>query len=252
MLLNETIDIQNKLAEYCKTGKETNIPGTIPERLHHYRRLIYNIVDDAMSTAFPITKEWLTPEEWDLMISDFLAKHPAQTPQVWKLPFEFYAFVKKSGYAGRFGKEALNDLLFFEWLEIEVHTMPDKPLPQLTKTGNIRNDLLVLNPHSKLITLEYPVHNQHADEASKNKRVWYILIFRDLNTDAVRFIQMSPLFAFVVEMLTEAPAGVKELIASISEATGINDEKTIQAGLLPFLEDMKNKTAIAGYVRETP
>ena len=247
MLLNETIKIQNSVAEYCKTGIEKDIPGVTPDRLHHYRRLIYNIVDDTMETAFPVTKQWLTQEEWDILISDFLNLHPAQTPQVWKLPFEFYLFAKQNNYASKFNKKALNDLLYFEWLEIEIHTMPDKELSEIKNTGNTYTDPLVLNPHSKLIRLEYPIHIQHADQASGNKGNWQILIYRDNKTDIVHFIQLSPLFAYVTELLKYKPLSVKKMSNGIIRTTDIINEKTLLTGLIPFIENMLNRTVILGF-----
>ena len=43
-------------------------------------------------------------------------------------------------------KPYLEDLLYFEWMEIEVHTMPDKPYPDYQSRGNIFMDRLALNP----------------------------------------------------------------------------------------------------------
>ncbi len=247
MLLNETIDIQNRVARYCKSGIEEDIPGVTKNRLHNYRRLIYNIVDDTMSTAFPITKEWLSRDEWDMLVSDFLANHSAQTPQVWKLPSEFYSYVKNNNYANRFKKEALNDLLFIEWIEIEVHTTPDISVPEYKADGDLLSDKLILNPHFRLIQLTYPVHNHHAGEASKNRGNWYLLIYRNQETNAVHFMQLSQLYVFIIEQLTDNPMSVSDLIPLINTAFGIDDEATLLANLKPFIESLAAKTVILGY-----
>lgn len=248
MLLNETIDIQNRVARYCKTGIEEDIPGVTKNRLHNYRRLIYNIVDDTMSTAFPITKEWLNSNEWDMLVSDFLANHPAQTPQVWKLPSEFYSFVKRNSYAERFNKEALNDLLFIEWVEIEVHTTPDITVSGYKRDGDLLGDKLVLNPHFRLIQLAYPVHNYHAAEASKNRGNWYLLIYRNQVTNAVHFMQLSQLYVFIIEQLTDNPLSVDDFVPLINIAFGIDDESTLLDNLKPFVESLVAKTVILGYL----
>ncbi len=247
MLLNETIDIQNRVARYCKTGIEEDIPGVAKDRLHNYRRLIYNIVDDTMTTAFPITKEWLSKEEWDLLVSDFLATHPAQTPQVWKLPSEFYSFVKLKDYANKFNKEALNDLLFIEWIEIEVHTTPDITLPKYKMQGNVLTGKLVLNPHFRLIQLTYPVHIHHADKASENIGNWYVLVYRNQETNAVHFMQLSQLHAFIIEQLTNNLVSLSDLIPMINTAFGIDDEATLLSHLKPFIKNLITKTVILGY-----
>ncbi len=247
MLLNETIDIQNKVAKYCKTGIEENIPDITENRIHHYRRLIYNIVDDTMLIAFPITKEWLNSDEWDMLISDFLAKHPAKTPQVWKLPSEFYSFVKQQNYSVKFNKEALNDLLYFEWLEIEIHTMPDINVPQYSTKGNILNDKLILNPHFRLIELVYPIHIHHADEATKNKGEWYVIIYRNYETNTVHFMQLSLLHLFIIERLTDSPLSLSNLIPMINTAFGIDNEASLLTHLKPFIKNLLTKTVILGF-----
>ena len=241
MLLNETIEIQNRVAEYCKTGIEKDIPGVTPGRLHNYRRLIYNIVDDTMATAFPVTKKWLTPNEWDILISDFLKDHPAQTPQVWKLPFEFYEFVEQKGYADKFDKAAMNNLLFFEWLEIDIHTMPDKTVTVSKKNNDMLNDKLMLNPHSAIVRLEYPVHLMHAEKAADNKGEYFVIIYRNHETDAVHFTALSPLFAYFLDQL---PVSLKEVIPSLSITFGIPDRATVLNGLMPFIDDCVKQTII--------
>ena len=56
MLKKETQLQQNLLADYCRTGTEPEgLIGINKENLHHYRRLVYNIVTDILETAYPIT-----------------------------------------------------------------------------------------------------------------------------------------------------------------------------------------------------
>ena len=56
------------------------------------------------------------------------------------------------------GKPFLDDLLYFEWMEIEVHTMPDRPFPDYVKEGNVLEDRLAFNPEYEIIRMDYPVH----------------------------------------------------------------------------------------------
>jgi hypothetical protein len=200
-----------------------------------------------MSTAFPITKEWLSKEEWDTLVSDFLTNHPAQTPQVWKLPSEFYSFAKQNNYAEKFSKEALNDLLFVEWIEIEVHTTPDITLPGYKKQGKVLIDKLVLNPHFRLIQLTFPVHIHYADMASGKSGNWYVLVYRNQETNVVHFMQLSQLHAFIIEQLSKNPLSVRELIPMINVAFGIDDEATLLSHLKPFVKKLITKTVIVGY-----
>jgi len=159
MLYNkETYELQQQFARWCRTGKRVNIVGTKAEGLKHYRRLLRNNINNTMKQAFPIANNILSAEGWDMLIDDFFALHDARTFQVWKLPFEFYRFVSEQSYGIRFNKPYLSDLLHFEWIEIEVHTMADQQAEPYLKNGDVKNDLIEVNKEYRLIRLSFPVH----------------------------------------------------------------------------------------------
>ena len=144
MLTPDTIEIQNKLASYCRTGEEVEIPGVSQNRLRHYRRLVKNVIHNTMKQAFPITHKLLERAEWEEMVDRFFIEHDAQTPKVWELPKEFYEYVKRSGYAKKYDRPYLDDLLYLEWIEIEVHSMPDKNPEDVKHDGNPFQDSVIV------------------------------------------------------------------------------------------------------------
>ena len=144
-LKKETLEIQNNLGDYCRTGVYKNIDGVSQERLTHYRRLVFGNVKSVLEKAYPITLEWLSEDEWLILVNDFFEFHDSQSPKIWELPQEFMEFVKTNGYDRKFDKPALNDLLLIEWIEIEVHTMMDIEVAAHRKHGDLLNDALVLN-----------------------------------------------------------------------------------------------------------
>ena len=133
LLKTETYQHQSKLAQYCRNGKPVAIPGTIETRLPHYRRLVFNVVKDSLEAAYPIAHSFINEKDWREMAYRFFSEHNCQTPQVWKLPFEFYEFATAGDFANKYNIPFLNDLLYFEWLEIEVYMMEDLPFPNFKK-----------------------------------------------------------------------------------------------------------------------
>src|SRR5210317_158344 len=113
-LRKETITIQENLGEYCRTGHHQELPGLTPGRIHHYRRLISNVVHDTLRTAFPISVAALGEETWRLLVEEFFSSGLPQTPQVWKLPFEFYTFHASRETGQRIQRPFLEELLYFE------------------------------------------------------------------------------------------------------------------------------------------
>lgn len=60
-LLNHTHQHQSALAAYCRTGELPDIPGVVMENVPQYRRLVYNVIDDMLQNAYPLTYEYLRP-----------------------------------------------------------------------------------------------------------------------------------------------------------------------------------------------
>ncbi|WP_066628026.1 HvfC/BufC N-terminal domain-containing protein [Labilibacter marinus] len=241
MYLNKsTIDIQTQLASYCRTGQEQEIEKVSQERVKHYRRLVFSNVKNTLETAYPITLEWLSDDEWLKLVNDFFEMHDAQSPKIWELPKEFMEFVTQNKYAATFNKPALNNLLLVEWVEIEVHTMMDKEWPAVEARGEV----LLLTPEYQLLHLDYPVHIFNGDDAQDKKGDWFIYIFRNRETDGVQFLNISALHVFVLEKLYETPLTLDDLLPIISAVFGLNDMKTLQNHLKTFFSDLRKKGAL--------
>lgn len=247
-LHKDTERIQNLLGDYCRTGVERDIPGITPGRVHHYRRLVYNVVRDTMDTAFPITLVALGEERWDVLVQDFFSSEQPQTPQIWKLPLEFYRYHSNQETGTRIQKPFLDDLLYFEWIEIEIHTMPDKPFPEYSQTGNIFLDRLVFNPEYEIVRLEYPVHMYSAEKTLELKGNYFVLVFRSPETGNVQFLNLSGLNTYILTRLADEPIPLNDLKGDIAQMAGIESEKYLDEALSIFIGDLIDKKLILGYI----
>ena len=99
LLHKETHRAQRQLANYCRSGKSTIINGADPDRLYHYRRLIFNVLNNTIERAYPIFRRITSDEEWKNIVKDFQINHNAKEARIWMLPFEFYEFCKSNNYA---------------------------------------------------------------------------------------------------------------------------------------------------------
>lgn len=245
-LKKETHNIQSQLAEYCKTGIMVEIEGARQDRLHHYRRLTYNIVKEALVTAYPIAYKSLKENQWMQMVDEYYVRHKMNTPLVWKMPYEFYEFCIEANYADKFELPYLEDLLYFEWIEIELHTMPDKEFDNYNDTGDLMGDKLVITPEYELLSFDYPVHKFKGDELLDKKGNYFVLIFRKHDTGAVRFINLSSYFAVVLQLLIEEGLTFKKAIQKASMSFGVDYDKSIQYGL-SFANDLIAQGFILGF-----
>jgi len=242
----ETYQIEKELAHWCKTGDPVAIPGTRQKGLDQYRRLIRNNIHNAMEQAFPISFTVLSEEQWNTLINDFHAKHPASTPQVWKLPHEFYQFVKENNYAEHFSLPFLDDLLHFEWIEIAVHTMEDIAPPPCKKEGILLTDKIVVHPEHQLIRLTYPVHLYAAEEALQHPGDYFLLTFRTRDFD-VRFVDLPALHAFYFEQISLGKT-VSDILETIKKSTPqmINTVE-LRQNIQGFIRTMFSQGIFCGY-----
>lgn len=249
LLTKNTHDIQSGLASYCRTNTPVNLPGITPGRVHHYRRLVYNIIDDTFSGAFPITRSFLTDDEWDFLVDRFFSNHPCSTPSIWRLPKEFYEYVQQHPSVLNEKYPFLTDLLYFEWLEIEIHTMPDEPALPYREKGDLINDELVLNPEFRLVQLEYPVHCTKPADLLKHTKpsINFVLIFRHPETGNVEFFDLSALYAILITQLHETQKPVSTLLDSICPLFNLEHNLAVSNEVEVFVNELMNKKFIRGF-----
>jgi hypothetical protein len=197
MLTQETKNIQVQLADYCQLKEVEPIPGTVPKHLHHYRRLIYNIIDDALESAYPITRGLCTDVQWELLVDEFVVEHPCQHPQIFRMPYELIAFAEQKDYATQFNIPFLQDLLYFEWIEIEVHSMADVVPEESVLTGDFMQSNLVFNPYFKIIQLDYPIHLLKSQEINGLTGSYFLIVYREPN-GTVQYTELNQFTAGVL------------------------------------------------------
>ncbi len=243
----KTYQTQKKLTNWVRTGSNPKVPGTKMEGLKQYRRLFRNNINNTMEQAFPITFEVLNKEQWKQLIDDFFALHNAKTPHVWKLPFEFYRFVKKQGYSSKFNMPFLNDLLHFEWLEIEIFTMQDIRPEPYKKTGDLLNDRIECNNEFQLTQLKYPVHLFAAKESLKHSGDYYLLSYRMPETYEVKFIDFPVLHVLFFEKICNDRMSANEIIEEISDQNPSVDKEHLKQNIEEFIETMFSEKVFLGY-----
>lgn len=251
MSLNqETAAIQEQLARYCRSGKLNPIKGASEKRLPHYRRLVYNVVNGAMEQAYPITLQVLSEQEWEELIQAFFEQHDPQSNQVWKLPKELYEFAKNEEWHIKINMPFLIDLLYFEWIEIEVYCMPDCITTAYRKTGDIWSDALVVNPEFRLIHLQYPVHKKAWHTLESLKGNYFVLVFREPDSGKVRFIELSALFALTFEQLAGEATMAEQALLMAAEQLKVEDKKMVKEKGAAFLLELIEQQAILGYKQQ--
>jgi hypothetical protein len=203
---------QSALAAYCRTGRYKEIPGVRTRHVNHYRRLVFNVVEDMLRSAYPLTHHLLSAREWKAMVQGFFSNHPCQSPQVWYMPRELYEYLQQKQPPLLKRYPFLLELLWFEWLEVELFMMEDRPA-LYNISGDISTDRLVLNPEHHLQHFEYPVHLEQAKRiTAADKGNYFLVLFRKPESGDVAFMNLSPALVTVLELLAEGPQRLDALV----------------------------------------
>lgn len=246
LLLDTTHTQQSKLAAFCRTGKWQNIPGVNKENAAYYRKLVYNIADDMLQNAYPLTHELLTAKEWNNAVNDFFSNHACQSPQVWYMPKEFYQFIKHTKHPLLNKYIFLEELLLFEWLEVELFMMEDEPV-EYAETGDVLFSRLVLNPEHRLLTFQYPVHKINAKEITASHKGSYFVIAHRNREGEIIFTDSSPAFIRMIEYLREKPLSIKELITAFETEYSLQLNEENQEQIIHFFTNAYHQHLISGY-----
>ena len=250
LLHHETLTQQQMFADYCRTGKTHSIIGASPERLAHYRRLVTNIIDDSLASAYPLTNELLTAKEWERLVHNFFSRHHCSSYQIWQMPFELIAYVEtnETKLLGKY--PFLMDLLRFEWLEIEIHMMEDMAIPNAYAKGDLVNDIIVYNPEFSILQVSFPVHLKSPKKLHQRDRGNYaILVYREAKDGKVSFMDISPLFAWFIQGTHNERKTIAQLASEAAAQVHIPEMEIINNSI-PFLRELQNKKFIIGFTDE--
>jgi hypothetical protein len=244
---NKAFNEQKKFAFYCRTGNYKRLSGTTPNRIKHYRNLVWNVIEDSLQTAFPLSYKLLGINEWNKLVQDFFSNHNCKAFQVWKMPVEFYAYFSSKDLSLKNKYPFLQNLLLFEWKEIEIFMLEDTLVEKFHSRGNVLIDDLILNPDYELLQLDYPVHIKRAgDITTEDKGNYFLLIFRNPENFEVQFIDIGIPHVWLIEHIIQEKKSVYHLTKQASETFQTNEKDLLQH-FETFLKQMQEQKFILGF-----
>jgi len=140
-----------------------------------------------------------------------------------------------------------NDLLYFEWIEIEVHTMADQSPEPYKKDGDVNKNKIEVNPEYRLIKLNFPVHLYATEEAKKHSGNYFLLVYRHPDNFEVRFVDLPALHILFFEKIVNEEMTISEILKEIEEASGSENIETVEKNILEFVEIMFDQKVFLGY-----
>lgn len=233
-LKDDTKILQGRLAKFCRDGLEVELEGTQAGRLHHYRRLVSNVIFDALETAYPLTKKLLPPKKWTQLCNNFFEENDCSAYQVWRMPEEFYHYAQKQDKVDLSKYPFIDDLLKLEWSEVEYYCMPDRAMPSPDDSR------LQLNPEHGILNFEWPVHRINALHIGHDKKGnYFALILREPKEKKVHFFDLSIAHVAFLELLDANVGNLQKTYLDLNLQLGIQDPNFLEENLKDFLTNMK-------------
>ncbi len=199
--LVKTFKVQQAFASAIRQEKVFKNKLSRPEALDHYRRMVFNVAEDAINAAYPLTRKLLSTSEWSQLVKDFYRSGEMQSPQIWRMPEALIAFVEKHYLPFQRKYPFLLELMQFEWAEVAVYMMPDIGL-DIKLNGDADKGNVVLNPEMELMHFNFPVHLKPAGTISVNDRSnFFVSLHRHPESGKVLFTNLSPLTAQMIALL---------------------------------------------------
>jgi len=243
----DTYQQQSELAKYCRTNILDNSLKVRKDRVHHYRRLIYNVVEDSLQAAYPLLNNLLSEEQWNKLVNDFFATHACQSTQIWKMPGEFYEFIKSNKLQLKTTYPHLDDLAYFEWIEVEMFMMEDIEYPLFKTDGDWVYDKIAVNPEFRLLQLSYPVHIKNSQSiTAANKGQYFLLVFREKETGKVQFIDISAMYALIIENIIKGLT-LNEVLLELKGILKFDNMNLVIEQIIRFFNSLKKKGFLPGF-----
>lgn len=197
MSAKQLTNIQKKMVDFCRKPSSSlpKIDFTKEENVSQYPRLIRIILSDTIISAYPITQRFISEENWEKIIEFFICNHTSEDREIWKLPKHLLGMSIKQNWAKEFDLPFLDELLEFEWLEIDVFNRKDTEVPKLSKTIDLEKPFFA-NPDVSILIAEYPIHKYN--ESSKiieNKGTYIIFCYRRPSTLKSYYLEVNPWLA---------------------------------------------------------
>lgn len=221
-LKTETARLQSELAQYCRAKKE-DAEVARKDRLHHYRRLVFNNVYNVLETAYPVACEILGRKVFKQLVERFFASHDPKDPQYWKFPFELIAYVSNHESTLMRTFPFLRDLLLFEWAEIDIHVRPN--VVHTKNMGSIdsvlsSDQIFKITPYYSILELDYPVHLLRQGKQSLDQEATFILVYRTFEGYDVNYYHLSPYTVILLNLIASAKLSLRELYVELQRISG--------------------------------
>jgi len=251
MLRESTIDLMRTLAQSVRDGTRIRENQGRSDSELLYGDLVKNGFSMCLARAFPIAKKQLSQvrsdsphysSAWDHLVGDFISQTCSPTPYLWQMPRELVTSPILIPFAHRYSVPWLEDLLSFEWTEIEVSMMSDEHCNK--EAPRVEPRRYTLNPHHKIFYLRHPVFLVTVPEEWSRQGHFFVCCFRPARSNDARYIQLDPLLVSLIERWGRESLSTDQILAITTELAPPSHREQIEISVTTNLTILKQQELI--------
>ena len=176
----------------------------VTERMQVYRTLLFNNVSSFINLVYPIARTLLSETKWQSLLQDFFQNAQNQSPFYNDISLQFREYLDEQQHPVLQEYPWLAELLQYEWLELYLDTL------EIAEKQYIEAPVWQLKTQVWVLVYQYPVYRWALNQTELEQAPSAIMVWRNL-ADQVCVEALSPLFAQLIEQLSQAPLSELEL-----------------------------------------
>lgn len=246
-------DLQRQFAAHIRDPeRHPPPPGIEPRRMKIYTDLFIRNIDGVLAGSFPVLRRILPDEHWQAMVRDFYARHASRHPQFWRVAEEFLAYLAEERGEVAGDPPFLGELAHYEWAELALGLSTAEADPSLADpNGDLVEGIPVLSPLAWPLVYAWPVHRLSADYQPDEPpaQPTCLVVYRD-RSDEVRFMEVNPVTARLLELVGSEPAAGRALLERIAGELGHPEPALVVAEGAEILAGLRSRDILLGTRRE--
>ena len=218
-------------------------------RMKIYNELLFNNVEDFMSSGFPVLRAITSDDKWMRMMRHYFEHHKAGTPFFPEMRREFLKYLEHEREAEADDYPFMLELAHYEWVELALNISDHEiDLQGIDTETDLLDAVPVLSPLAWPLSYQFPVQRISPDflPEQPTEQPTYLVVYRDLN-DEVHFLELNPVTAHLLQLISQDHQQTsRQMLTSIAEQLQHPNPEVVVQGGLQILNDLKNRNVILG------
>lgn len=231
---------QYRFAAHLRDPDANPAPADIEDRrLKIYRELVYNNIEDFISSGFPILRSLYADSDWHAMIRQFIAGHQSHSPYFLEISQEFLMYLQEEHQPVDCDPGFMLELAHYEWVELALD-VAEGGIEAGRKEGvDVLSDRLRASSLAWRLSYQYPVHligPQYQPE-EPGEEPTFLVVYRN-RQEEVGFLQTNRVTMQLLQLLEESPQSGASVLRELAGLLGQSDPDSLMGFGREVLEQL--------------